>query len=57
MIGVSAHVIVLVVGYAASLFFPPGGRGDWTLWGWLEKRKTLAKQLSRLYENVPLRTH
>jgi SSS family solute:Na+ symporter len=42
MIGVGAHVIVLVVGYAASLFFPPGGKAEWTLWGWLEKRKTLA---------------
>ena len=41
MIGVGAHVIVLVVGYVASLFFPPGGKAEWTLWGWLEKRKTL----------------
>ena len=45
MIGVSAHVIVLVAGYLASFFFPPGGKAEWTLWGWLEKRKTLvAKQ-------------
>jgi hypothetical protein len=33
---------VVVVGYVASLFFPPGGKAEWTLWGWLEKRKTLA---------------
>jgi len=39
MIGVSAHVIVLVVGYLASFFFPPGGKAEWTLWGWLEKRR------------------
>jgi len=36
--------IVLVVGYVSSFFFPPGGKGEWTLWGWLEKRKTLAAQ-------------
>ncbi|HOW63802.1 MAG TPA: sodium:solute symporter [Candidatus Paceibacterota bacterium] len=40
MIGVAAHVIVLVVGYLASFFFPPGGKAEWTLWGWLDKRKT-----------------
>jgi SSS family solute:Na+ symporter len=41
MIGVTAHVIVLTVGYVASFFFPPGGKAEWTLWGWLEKRKSL----------------
>ncbi len=40
MIGVIGHVVVFVVGYAASWFFPPGGRTDWTLWGWLAKRRT-----------------
>ena len=43
MIGVVAHVIVLVVGYAASWFFPADTnvRAEWTFWGWLEKRKAL----------------
>jgi len=43
MIGVIAHVIVLVVGYGASWFFPPDPnvKSEWTFWGWLEKRKTL----------------
>jgi SSS family solute:Na+ symporter len=43
MIGVGAHVIVLVVGYLASLPFPTDAhlKKEWTLWGWLEKRKTL----------------
>ena len=43
MIGVIAHVIVLVVGWSASYCFPkpePITR-SMTLWGWLEKRKTL----------------
>jgi SSS family solute:Na+ symporter len=38
MIGVSGHVIVLVVGLAASFLFPPGGKAEWTLWGWLKLR-------------------
>lgn len=42
MIGVGAHVIVLVVGYVSSFFFPPGDKVEWTLWGWLEKRKNLS---------------
>lgn len=42
MIGVTAHLIVLVVGYLASYGFPPSGKAEWTLWGWLQKRKTLA---------------
>ncbi len=43
MIGVIAHVIVLVVGYGASWFFPADTnvKSEWTFWGWLEKRKTL----------------
>jgi SSS family solute:Na+ symporter len=43
MIGVIAHLIVLVVGWLASWLFPapaPEVRAM-TLWGWLEKRKTL----------------
>ena len=41
MIGVIGHVIVLVVGYLASLPFPPDAnvKSEWTYWGWLEKRK------------------
>jgi SSS family solute:Na+ symporter len=41
MIGVIAHGIVLVVGYSASWFFPVAGQGknDWTLWGWLARRR------------------
>jgi SSS family solute:Na+ symporter len=43
MIGVIAHVIVLVVGYLASLFWPAerGLKQEWTLQGWLAKRKTM----------------
>jgi len=43
MIGVIAHVIVLVVGYGASWFFPadPNVKSEWTFWGWLEQRKNL----------------
>ena len=42
MIGVIAHVIVLVVGYGASWFFPGGEpvKKEWTIWGWLEKRRS-----------------
>jgi len=50
MIGVIAHLIVLVVGYGASLLFPTDKavKKEWTFWGWLEKRKTLSteKQLA-----------
>jgi SSS family solute:Na+ symporter len=44
MIGVIGHVIVLVVGYLASWFFPTdvGLKEEWTIWGWLKKRKALA---------------
>jgi SSS family solute:Na+ symporter len=43
MIGVIAHVIVLVVGYGASWLFPADKnvKTEWTFWGWMEKRKTL----------------
>jgi hypothetical protein len=40
---VGAHVIVLVVGWIASYGFPAPEKAtrSMTLWGWLEKRKTL----------------
>ena len=43
MIGVIAHVIVLVVGWLASFCFaaPAEATRAMTLWGWLEKRKTM----------------
>ncbi len=43
MIGVIAHLIVLIVGYFASLLFPPDKnvKTEWTFWGWLEMRKGL----------------
>jgi len=46
MIGVIAHLIVLVVGYGASLLFPADKevKTEWTFWGWLEKRRTLSSQ-------------
>lgn len=46
MIGVIAHVIVLVVGYGASLLFPMDKtvKNEWTFWGWLEKRKALGAE-------------
>jgi SSS family solute:Na+ symporter len=46
MIGVIGHVIILVVGYLASLPFPTDAhvKKEWTIWGWLEKRKTLRGQ-------------
>ncbi|HEV2691355.1 MAG TPA: sodium:solute symporter [Verrucomicrobiae bacterium] len=47
MIGVIAHVIVLVVGYGASLCFPAdlNVKSEWTFWGWLEKRKTVGDKM------------
>jgi len=44
LIGVVGHVIVLVVGYLASWLFPPEAlvKREWTIWGWLEKRKVPA---------------
>jgi SSS family solute:Na+ symporter len=46
MIGVLAHVIVLVVGYSASWLFPADQavKAEWTFWGWLERRKTLGAE-------------
>jgi len=42
MIGVIAHVIVLVVGYVTSWCFPPDNvKPEWTIWGYLAKRKEL----------------
>ena len=43
MIGVIAHIIVLVVGWLASFGFPAPQLNTraMTIWGWLEKRKTL----------------
>src|ERR1039457_7168668 len=43
MIGVIAHVIVLVVGWLSSFLFPAEAnvKSEWTFWGWLEKRKNL----------------
>jgi SSS family solute:Na+ symporter len=43
MIGVIAHVIVLVVGWLASFGFPApqANTRAMTIWGWLDKRKTL----------------
>ena len=40
MLGVYSHLIVLVVGYAASFFFktPPADK-ELTIWGYLEERK------------------
>jgi len=42
MIGVIAHVIVLVVGWSASWLFPSDAnvKSEWTFWGWLEKRRS-----------------
>ena len=50
MIGVIAHVIVLVVGWSASWLFPADAnvKTEWTLWGWLEKRKSM-----NAMENLP----
>lgn len=48
MIGVFGHVILLVVGYGASFFFPPSSAEHqaMTLWGWLKKRKHLTEETS-----------
>jgi SSS family solute:Na+ symporter len=47
MAGVIAHVIVLVVGWSASWLFPAPEKitREMTLWGWLEKRKTLPAEI------------
>jgi SSS family solute:Na+ symporter len=46
MIGVVGHVVLLVVGYAASLCFPAPSQKtrELTLWGWLDQRRTLADE-------------
>ncbi|HEX9048133.1 MAG TPA: sodium:solute symporter [Verrucomicrobiae bacterium] len=46
MIGVIAHVIVLVVGWLGSFCFPPDTnvKSDWTFWGWLAKRKNVGSE-------------
>jgi SSS family solute:Na+ symporter len=43
MIGVVAHLIVLVVGYGASWMFPADAnlKTEWTIWGWLAQTKNL----------------
>lgn len=45
MIGVIAHLLVLGVGYPASLAFPAGDRAEWTLWGWLERRSARSPRI------------
>jgi len=46
MIGVIAHVIVLVVGWLASWIFPPDTnvKSEWTYWGWMLKRKLAPRE-------------
>lgn len=46
MIGVIAHIIVLVVGWSASWLFPADTnvKAEWTFWGWLEKSKSLGAE-------------
>ena len=46
MIGVIAHIIVLVVGYGASWLSPAEKdmKTEWTFWGWLAKRRMLPTQ-------------
>ena len=46
MIGVIAHVIVLVVGYGASWLLPEvkSVKSEWTFWDWLAKRNDLGAQ-------------
>jgi len=43
MIGVIAHIVLLIVGYFASLAFARGAplTREMTLWGWLDRRRTL----------------
>jgi SSS family solute:Na+ symporter len=47
MIGVIAHVLVLVVGYVTSWFFPPEpeAKKEWTIWGWLDKRRGASREV------------
>jgi SSS family solute:Na+ symporter len=50
MIGAVGHVVLLVVGYVASLFFPRGtgqaAAHDMTLWGWLARSRAKTAQAS-----------
>ena len=48
MIGVIGHVVLLVVGYVASFFFPASTpeHKEMTLWGWLAQRKSLAQPVA-----------
>jgi hypothetical protein len=50
MIGVLGHLVLLCVGYVASLFFAPPEKSyrAMTLWGWLETRKL--NELNPLHE-------
>ncbi|HLP76344.1 MAG TPA: hypothetical protein VK327_05435, partial [Candidatus Paceibacterota bacterium] len=54
MIGVIGHLIVLAVGYIASLFFPanPDLKPEWTLRGWLEKGGRLSGKGEAGGENI-----
>ena len=47
MIGVLAHLVVIVVGYVASLAFRThrAAASELTLWGWLEQRTRAAREL------------
>src|SRR5262249_10529067 len=59
MIGVLGHLILLSVGYVASLFFaaPEKESRAMTLWGWLESRKNTAeanRQKQPTLINTPL---
>lgn len=49
MIGVIGHVVVVVVGYAASFLFPPPDPAvsALTLWGWLERDKQKRSEYSK----------
>ncbi|RKR84354.1 SSS family solute:Na+ symporter [Mucilaginibacter gracilis] len=48
MLGVYSHIIVIVVGYLASLFFPkPVLNKNLLFSGWLEKRRKIAAELKQ----------
>jgi solute:Na+ symporter, SSS family len=50
MIGVIGHVIVVAIGWTTSWLFPPDPnvKLEWTLWGWLKKRKEMARENAAL---------
>jgi SSS family solute:Na+ symporter len=51
MVGVVAHMIVLVAGYFSSLLFPANAslQTQWSFWGWLEVRRSFrAEQIQPL---------